>query len=74
MTKELLKAKIKDISSMNLAELYEFGASVDASLLEVKYKAYLYRAMEDRTLTLKKYEELGYMMEECEVKPEEFKI
>ena len=74
MTKELLKAKVMDIQKMSVIELHNFGTEVSVSLLDAKAKEYMYRAIEIRQLELEDVKSFGYLVDEGDVKPEEFKI
>jgi len=74
MTKELLKAKVMDIQKMSASELHNFGTEVSVSLLDNRSKEYMYRAIEIRTLELQSFNEFGCLVDEGDLKPEEFKI
>jgi hypothetical protein len=74
MTKELLKAKVIDIQKMSASELFEFGIEVSVSLLDAHSKEYMYRAIENRQLELEDVKSFGYLVDEGDTKPEEFKL
>lgn len=58
MTKELLKAKIQDIFTMNEQELVEFNQKLNLSLVDAKSKMYMQIVIDDRLLSIRKSEEM----------------